>query len=132
MATNPKRIYPSHELIPMCSCGRENHKMIMNSYYIAGFEAFLKKYGIDQKVETPDIDSLPICCKARCRYGSVYSIPVELGSKISSIVVREETDSLPGPLESMGLLSWAHKKGFDYDNGILTVSYNNNGIKYTE
>ena len=123
-----KNIYPSFEIIPMCTCGRENYRMIMNKFYFEKFEQFLDENNVNENLKNiathnivPEINSLPFCCKLRCRFGAVYSIPVEISSRISSKVERREILSLPGPLGSLGLFSWAHKTGFVYTNGVISI-----------
>lgn len=123
-------IYPSHEFISSCTCGRENPEMIMNTHYFDRLGKFFNKYNLSNELReissrniVPDIDSLPICCKLRCCYGSVYSIPVELGSRTISGQEKKKISLLPGPHDSSGLFSWPGRKAFfEYVNGKVTLS----------
>lgn len=125
---NISTIFPSFEIIPLCTCGRENHKYIMNKFFISEFEDFLAKFNVSKELKNialddivQDVDALPFCCKLRACFGAVYSIPVSLSSRIDSQVERKQILSLPGPMESMGLFSWAHKPGFTYINGVVSI-----------
>lgn len=122
-------IYPSHEFISSCTCGRENPEMIMNMHYFGRFRNFCNKYNVSDKLreiaskDNADIDSLQLCCKLRCCYGSLYSIPVESSSRAVNYAERKRISMLPGPLDSSGLLSWPGRKtSFEYNNGKASLT----------
>lgn len=106
-------IFPTLEVFRMCTCGKENPQMIINSDYIKKFQLFLDSNGVNEELKRKSLDGYPsskddlnLCCKVRCTFGNVYAIPVENSQRTVSNAERSNINILPGPGSDQSMFTY--------------------------
>lgn len=108
-----RMMYPCFEISkPICTCGEEFPLFTYNAYFFEELNLFAKKFNLSSETlknlseeNCPKIEDLKNCCKAKCRYGSVFSISIEPDASVH--VNKKQITSLPGPLSEGETLFWA-------------------------